>query len=243
MPFVLCPHYFYCTGNRVYIIIGVESIIGYTISIDGVEYLSLGIFILALLLAVSLHEAMHAYASNYLGDDTARLMGRLTLNPLKHIDVFSTIILPLLLFLGGLPVFGAAKPVVFNPNRVKYDEFGVALVAAAGPLTNLALAVVSGLSLRFVSIDVDVLQLFLELFFQINLGFFVFNMIPFPPLDGSRLLYAISPDPIRDLLRRIESFGLVAVFAFILLFYSFISVFVGNAIGLIGNFIIGSQYF
>ena len=94
------------------------------------------------LVSMTLHEAMHGFMAFYLGDDTAKLQGRLTLNPIKHIDPFLTILLPVLLALSGGPVFGGAKPVPFNPARVKYDEFGAALVALAGPLTNLVLAFV-----------------------------------------------------------------------------------------------------
>ena len=103
-----------------------------------------------ILLCMTLHEAMHAFTSHWLGDDTAYLMGRLTLNPLKHIDPMLTIALPILLIIAGLPPFGAAKPVPFNPHRVKFGEYGAALVGIAGPLTNLVLAVVVGLWARFV---------------------------------------------------------------------------------------------
>lgn len=96
--------------------------------------------IAAILVSMTLHEAMHAYTSYWLGDDTAKLQGRLSLNPIKHIDPLLTIALPVLLALSGAPIFGAAKPVPFNPFRVRFQEFGAALVGLAGPLTNLVLA-------------------------------------------------------------------------------------------------------
>src|SRR5690606_27774381 len=94
------------------------------------------------LVSMTLHEAMHGFMAYFLGDDTAKLQGRLTLNPIKHIDPFLTLLLPVMLALIGAPVFGGAKPVPFNPARVRYDEWGSALVAIAGPLTNLLLAFV-----------------------------------------------------------------------------------------------------
>jgi Zn-dependent protease len=100
-----------------------------------------------ILVSMSIHELMHALASDKLGDDTARSMGRISLNPLKHIDPILTIALPLLLALSGGPIFGAAKPVQVNFNRLKYDEFGGAIVGAVGPLTNFVLAIIAALVL------------------------------------------------------------------------------------------------
>ncbi len=182
------------------------------------------VVIAAVLVSITFHEAMHAFTSHWLGDDTARLQGRLTLNPLKHIDPFLTVGLPVLLALTGAPIFGAAKPVPFNPARLKYDEFGAALVALAGPLTNLALAFIGALLLRLLGgqmlpIAADILYVFIA----VNTGFFVFNMIPFPPLDGSRVLYAVAPEPLQRVMAQIESFGLIGVFLFLFLLYPVIS--------------------
>ena len=178
----------------------------------------------SILVSMTLHEAMHAFASHWLGDDTAKLEGRLTLNPLSHIDPFTTVILPLMLAAIGAPPFGAAKPVPFDPRNVKFGEFGAAIVGVAGPLTNLFLAIVAGLLLRISAPGSDgVLFNILLTFIIVNISFFVFNMIPFPPLDGSRLLYAIAPDPVRDVMERIEAMGFVAVIFFMILFYTFLS--------------------
>jgi len=186
--------------------------------------MTLAIVLASILVSMTLHEAMHAYVSHWLGDTTAKDLGRLTLNPLAHIDLFTTILLPLFLVVLGAPPFGAAKPVPFNPYRLKYGEFGAALVGAAGPLTNLALALVAGTVVRFFAGDLSSLWLqVLGTFTLVNLSFFIFNMIPFPPLDGSRVIYAIAPDALRDLMERIEAMGLAATLVFFFAFYYFLS--------------------
>src|ERR1700745_1626566 len=100
------------------------------------------ILLVVLLFSMSIHEMMHAFAADWLGDDTARLQGRLTINPLAHIDPFLTVAVPLLLLLSGAPPFGAAKPVQVNFSRLRYDEFGGAIVGVVGPLTNVVLALI-----------------------------------------------------------------------------------------------------
>lgn len=105
-----------------------------------IDILQISVVLGVILVSMTLHEAMHGFVSYWLGDDTAKLQGRLTLNPIKHIDPFLTILLPVTLAIVGAPIFGGAKPVPFNPDRVKGDEWGVAAVAIAGPLTNLFLA-------------------------------------------------------------------------------------------------------
>jgi len=178
----------------------------------------------SILVSMTLHEAMHAFTSHWLGDDTAKVEGRLTLNPLSHIDLFTTILLPLMLVLFGAPPFGAAKPVPFDPRRVKFGEFGAALVGIAGPLTNFALAILAGLFLRIAAPGSETLLFSVILtFIVVNISFFVFNMIPFPPLDGSRLLYAFAPDPVREVMARIEAMGFMAIVFFMLFFYTLLS--------------------
>src|SRR5688572_5393870 len=105
----------------------------------------------AIIISMGFHEAMHAFTAHWLGDTTASDLGRITLNPFKHIDIYMTLLLPVGLILLGLPPIFAAKPVPFNPNRVRYDEFGAALVGIAGPFTNLVLAALSAGILRFIS--------------------------------------------------------------------------------------------
>jgi Zn-dependent protease len=188
------------------------------------------IVITVILLSMTLHEAMHAFVGYWLGDDTAKLQGRLTLNPIKHIDPFLTLLLPVMLAIIGAPIFGGAKPVPFNPNRVRYDEWGAALVAVAGPLTNLMIAfimfgvfVVTGMS------QSGLISQILTTAVMVNLGFFIFNMIPIPPLDGSRVLYALAPEFVRRGMEAVEQFGVMFVFLIILVASSAIGAFMKAA--------------
>ena len=177
-----------------------------------------------LLLSMSLHEMMHAFAADWLGDDTARLQGRLTINPLAHIDPFLTVLVPLLLLLSGAPPFGAAKPVQVNFNRLKYDEFGGAIVGVIGPLTNLVIALLASILFKGLGLSVGGLAYqVIGMTVLINVSFFLFNIIPWPPLDGSRLLYAFAPEPLQDLMRSIERMGLVSLVILLLLFYTVLS--------------------
>ncbi len=155
--------------------------------------MSLIFLILALIMALTLHEFAHALMGDWLGDRTARQEGRLTLNPLAHIDPLMTLLLPATLIIFHSPViFGAAKPVPFNPWAVRYGKWGAALVAAAGPLMNLLLAVFFALWFRFVPVAPDLVGLFINII-TINISFMIFNLIPLPPLDGSRIVYAAVP--------------------------------------------------
>jgi len=197
--------------------------------LSGLSGFDLVTVLVSIILALSIHEAMHAYMAHWLGDTTASEMGRLTLNPLKHIDALTTVLLPMVLILSGLQPFFIAKPVPFNPDRVKYDEFGAAMVGVAGPLTNLVLAVLAALVFRGTGGDThSFFNNALLIFTEVNVGFFIFNMIPFPPLDGSRLLYAFAPEPLQDFMRQIESFGLFGIIIFMLLIFQFIAGPVGN---------------
>ena len=183
----------------------------------------IALIIIIILVSMTLHEVMHGFVANMLGDPTAADQGRLTLNPLKHIDPFLTILLPVLLAVAGLPIFGGAKPVPFNPNRVRYGEWGVALVSIAGPLTNLLIAfiafgvgAVSGIITEQGIVN-STFGLVIALTISVNLGFFAFNILPIPPLDGSRVLYAFAPDFLRKALMTIERYGIIFVFAIVLL--------------------------
>lgn len=210
------------------------------------------VIIVTILLSMTIHEAMHAFTSDWLGDDTARMQGRLTLNPLAHIDPFGTILLPALLVFISIttgqlvPIFGAAKPVPFNPFRVKYGEWGAALVALAGPATNLLFALIAGLSLRFLLVNgggsgtiVDILTTFVF----VNLGFFAFNMIPVPPLDGSRLLYAAAPEALRSVMREIERYSLALVFILIFFAQGLITTIMGTVINFFFEIFVGISIF
>jgi Zn-dependent protease len=201
---------------------------------------NLVVVLLSIIIALSIHEAMHAYVAHWLGDTTAHDMGRLTLNPLKHIDAVTTVLLPMVLILSGFPPFFIAKPVPFNPSRVKYDEFGAALVGVAGPLTNLALAGLAAGIFRIWGINLgSFFYNALIIFTEVNIGFFIFNMIPFPPLDGSRLLYALAPEPLQDVMRQIESFGFVGIIIFMLVIFQFVAGPIGNIETSIITFLLG----
>jgi len=175
---------------------------------------SLIALIISILISLVIHEFMHAYAGYLLGDATAREQGRLSLNPLHHIDPFMTILLPIVTaLLFGFPIL-AAKPVPFNPDRVKFNEFGAALIAAAGPVSNLVLAVIG--ALIFPHVQPGFFSTLLDTFTVLNVALFVFNIIPIPPLDGSRILYAFAPEPLQQLMSDIEPYGLIIVFALVL---------------------------
>lgn len=198
--------------------------------------LEVSIIVGVILFSMTLHEAMHGFVAYWLGDDTAKREGRLTLNPLRHIDPFLTILLPMMLALVHLPIFGGAKPVPFRPDRVRYGDWGAALVALAGPLTNLLIAfIVFGIAALIgdnptYSNSNNILSMILSYGVVVNLGFFIFNMIPLPPLDGSRVLYALAPNPVRRGMEYVEQYGLLFVFVFVLLVSNFIGQYINSAI-------------
>lgn len=183
------------------------------------------VFVLAsIFISLSIHEAMHGYVAHRLGDDTAHREGRLTLNPLAHVDLVTTVLLPMVLIISGLPPIFAAKPVPFNPDRLKFDEYGAALVGVAGPVTNFVLAALTALVLHALGSSLGGNEVkALIIFTEVNIGFFVFNMIPIPPLDGSRLLYAFAPEPLRELMEQIESMGFLIILFIFVFAFQFIS--------------------
>ncbi len=176
-------------------------------------------FIGVLIVSVVLHEMAHGYAANAMGDPTARLQGRLSGNPLVHIDPIGSVLVPAFLILTNAQfLFGWAKPVPYNPYNLRNQKWGEALVAAAGPATNVLLAIVFAVIVR----SADVLNLsasFVELsayIVYINILLAFFNLIPFPPLDGSKILTALLPLRARmnyqNFLMKVQSFGLLATF-------------------------------
>lgn len=200
-----------------------------------VSIADVAIIIGVILFSMTLHEVMHGLVAYWLGDDTAKSQGRLTLNPIKHIDPFLTILLPVILALTpGAPIFGGAKPVPFNPMRVKYGEWGAALVAAAGPLVNLLIAfVVFGLY-TVTGASGTAIGHVMGYAIMVNLGFFVFNLLPIPPLDGSRVIYALAPDFIRRGMAAMEGpMGIMFVFMIVMLAGSVVWAIMSSSIGAI----------
>jgi len=180
--------------------------------------------LLAIAIAITVHEFCHGLVSNLLGDSTAEQSGRLSLNPLAHIDPLTTAALPIILILMKLPPFGAAKPVPINVNKLKYQEFVMAMVSVAGPLSNLLLALFGGLVLRiFGTLNSSLWVNWWVLFVSINIAFFIFNLIPFPPLDGSRVLFAFAPEVVQKFMLQIEAFGIFAIFLFMFMVFPLIS--------------------
>lgn len=178
-----------------------------------------------------LHELAHGYVAYWLGDDTAKENGRLTLNPLKHLDPFMSVLLPVMLFIAGGPIFGGAKPVPINTRNLKFNEWGFALVAIAGPLMNFILAFIGFLISYFVGwwTDNGLMGMIAQEFVMVNLGFGIFNLIPIPPLDGSRVLYAISPDGVRVFLQNMERWGIWLVLILVMVFANVLSTILINA--------------
>ena len=206
--------------------------------------MNIGYLVIVLVIVVGsviLHELAHGLVAYWLGDRTAKDAGRLSLNPIKHIDPVMSILVPVVLYLLHAPVFGGAKPVPVNFANLKWREWGMALVAVAGPLTNFLLALIAFLIGHFSGLIYGAggemgSFIFQELVF-INLGFMIFNLIPVPPLDGSRVLYAIAPDGFRNVLAVMERYGIIIVYGLILLFGEVFSHLMINGMnGIIGLF-------
>lgn len=194
-------------------------------NISSMEGLLLPIFyIIVILYSVTIHEVSHGLMANSLGDPTAKNLGRLTLNPIKHIDLFGSVLLPFFLYLTTGFAFGYAKPVPYNPDNLVDRKYGPVKVALAGPASNFILALLFGLTLRFVP-DIFSSSLVPELFSRIvllNLVLGIFNMFPVPPLDGHWLLMAFLPpsmDSFKTYIYR-NSFILFPISLIIFMFFS-----------------------
>ncbi|MDO8667631.1 MAG: site-2 protease family protein [bacterium] len=171
--------------------------------------------LIIILFSVVIHEYMHGWMADRLGDSTARDAGRLTLNPVAHIDIWGSIIMPALIFLGTGLAFGYAKPVPFNPYNLRDQKYGSAKVAIAGPLANLITALFFGLFLRFVPGLNIVLVSFLAVIVQTNIVLMIFNLLPIPPLDGSKVLMPFLPYNLQMKLLQLEHYGFVLVLLFV----------------------------
>lgn len=180
--------------------------------LQGIGY-AVSIWMLPVLLAITLHEAAHGFVAWRLGDPTAKMLGRVTFNPLRHVDPFGTILIPGILLMSGASfLFGWAKPVPVDMRRLGHPRRDMAIVAAAGPATNLLLAIVSALLahlLPFLPQDVALwVAKNLENSIRLNLILAVLNMLPLPPLDGGRVAVGVLPETLAAPLARLERFGL-----------------------------------
>lgn len=190
-------------------------------AIDGIFY------VIVLIMSVVVHEFAHGYSAYLLGDNTARMQGRLTLNPLKHLDPFGSVILPLLLILSQAGfVIGWARPVPYNPANLRNPKKGTFIVAFAGIFANLILAVFFGLLIRFASqfglsaIQVDSFYKIASIIVITNLVLALFNLIPIPPLDGSKILFSLLPGKFRDIENFLEKWGMFFLLFFIIFLWA-----------------------
>lgn len=174
--------------------------------------------ILVLVFSAVVHEYMHGWAAFRLGDTTARDAGRLTVNPLAHLEWFGSFFLPAIMVLGNFPfVVGWAKPVPYNPLNLRDRRYGEAKVAAAGPLANLFIALAFGLVLRWLPLFNLTFAGLIATIVYINLVLMVFNLIPIPPLDGSKILASFLPDGLRERYLSLERMGFILIILFVML--------------------------
>jgi len=197
--------------------------------------------LIPMVLSLTVHEYSHARAAAMLHDRTAQKLGRLTLNPVPHIDPIGTLALPLLGFIFGGFIFGWAKPVPVNPMNFKRDvsmKFGMLLVAAAGPLSNLVLALLGSLML-FVMVQLQIMNegmiTLFAIFIKLNVILAFFNLLPIPPLDGGRILAGVLPDSTQPALRSIEKYGFMVL---IFLLFSGVMKFLFIPVGWVSNLLL-----
>ena len=190
---------------------------------DGIFY------VVVLIMSVVVHEVAHGYTAYLLGDNTARNSGRLTLNPIKHLDPFGSVVLPLLLvFMNAGFVIGWAKPVPYNPANLRDEKKGTFLVSVAGVLANLLIAIIFGLLIRFAPMFLDIASLssfykITSIIVLLNLVLVLFNLIPIPPLDGSKILFSFLPYKYRYIENFLEKWGMFVLLFFIIFIWSYFS--------------------
>jgi Zn-dependent protease len=186
-------------------------------------------YVVILVMSIVIHEVSHGFMAEYFGDKTAREAGRLTLNPIPHLDVFGSIILPAVLVLFHSPfLFGWAKPVPYNPNNLSNKRWGTFWVALAGVLANFLIAIVFGIIIRFAPDIFSSSVLSANFYFItsaiviVNLALGIFNLVPIPPLDGSKILFSFLPERAFSLMITYERYALVLLLVFIVFFSDYL---------------------
>ena len=183
--------------------------------------------LIVLLFSVIIHEIAHGAMANHLGDPTAKNMGRLTLNPSKHLDLVGSLIVPLLVFIisRGSFIFGWAKPVLYNPYLLKNPQSGAGLIGIAGPLANFVLAIIFAVLLRLTPLlgsTGETLIIFFNIIIFVNVLLAVFNLLPIPPLDGSKILFSLLPFKYNSVQIFLERWGMIILLFFIIFLWQYL---------------------
>lgn len=182
-------------------------------------------YIVVLIISVVIHEVSHGFMAEYFGDQTARFAGRLTLNPLKHLDLFGSVLLPVFLILSHSPfLFGWAKPVPYNPNNLSNKKWGTIAVASAGILANFSIAIIFGIIIRLTShLSLPEGFYFItSIIVVLNLALGIFNLVPIPPLDGSKILLSFLPESAFSFALAYEQYSLILLIIFIAFFSNYL---------------------
>ena len=182
-------------------------------------------YVAILVMSIVIHEVAHGFMAEYFGDKTARFAGRLTLNPIKHLDIFGSILLPVFLVLSHSPfLFGWAKPVPYNPDNLSDKKWGTIAVASAGAVSNFSIAILFGIIMRFASnfsLSAD-FYFITSIIVIVNLALGIFNLIPIPPLDGSKIIFSFLPESWRDAVLLYEQYSLIILIIFIVFFSDYL---------------------